>query len=267
MNPSSTSRACSAIRGGYDAGEPFQFYGAGIAERGPRRRRARRRAHALARACGVSVPTVRQSLAQAYGLEGDDLYALIQRLHHEVFESRRRQAGSTPATSPRASPSAWSPTRNWVDWPVWPLRSPWDSARCASAALGRDFSGKVGRSRAWASKAASLDAVLSAVTRPRGRSCRCTARSDSPWAFSPSPSPPHALRRGAAPRPRGRSSSPGTDPTTLDPHMHAENYTFAVVHNVFDHLVRRTVEDGQLAHEPGLASSWTSVNPTTWSSS
>jgi peptide/nickel transport system substrate-binding protein len=56
----------------------------------------------------------------------------------------------------------------------------------------------------------------------------------------------------------------GADPTTLDPHMHAENFTFAVVHNVFDHLVRRTVKDGQLAHEPGLAASWTSVNPTTW---
>ena len=56
----------------------------------------------------------------------------------------------------------------------------------------------------------------------------------------------------------------GADPTTLDPHMHAENFTFAVVHNVFDHLVRRSVKDGQLAHEPGLASSWTSVNPTTW---
>ena len=31
----------------------------------------------------------------------------------------------------------------------------------------------------------------------------------------------------------------GGDPSTLDPHMHAENFTFAVVHNVFDHLVRR----------------------------
>jgi peptide/nickel transport system substrate-binding protein len=56
----------------------------------------------------------------------------------------------------------------------------------------------------------------------------------------------------------------GADPTTLDPHMHAENFTFAVVHNVFDHLVRRAVKDGQLAHEPGLAASWSSVNPTTW---
>src|SRR5262245_48492291 len=56
----------------------------------------------------------------------------------------------------------------------------------------------------------------------------------------------------------------GADPTTLDPHMHAENFTFAVVHNVFDHLVRRTVKDGQLAHEPGVATSWASINPTTW---
>jgi len=56
----------------------------------------------------------------------------------------------------------------------------------------------------------------------------------------------------------------GGDPSTLDPHMHAENFTFAVVHNVFDHLVRRFVKNGQLAHEPGLATSWTSVNPTTW---
>jgi hypothetical protein len=56
----------------------------------------------------------------------------------------------------------------------------------------------------------------------------------------------------------------GGDPSTLDPHMHAENFTFAVVHNVFDHLVRRFVKQGQLAHEPGLATSWTNVNPTTW---
>jgi peptide/nickel transport system substrate-binding protein len=56
----------------------------------------------------------------------------------------------------------------------------------------------------------------------------------------------------------------GGDPSTLDPHMHAENFTFAVVHNVFDHLARRFVKNGQLAHEPGLATSWTNVNPTTW---
>jgi peptide/nickel transport system substrate-binding protein len=56
----------------------------------------------------------------------------------------------------------------------------------------------------------------------------------------------------------------GGDPSTMDPHMHAENFTFAVVHNVFDHLVRRSVKGGQLAHDPGLATSWANVNPTTW---
>ena len=56
----------------------------------------------------------------------------------------------------------------------------------------------------------------------------------------------------------------GGDPSTLDPHMHAENFTFAVVHNVFDHLVRRSVKSGQLVHDPGLATSWTNVNATTW---
>jgi peptide/nickel transport system substrate-binding protein len=56
----------------------------------------------------------------------------------------------------------------------------------------------------------------------------------------------------------------GADPTTLDPHMHAENYTFAIVHNLFDHLVQRSVKNGQLAHDPELATSWTIVNPTTW---
>jgi len=56
----------------------------------------------------------------------------------------------------------------------------------------------------------------------------------------------------------------GGDPSTLDPHMHAENFTFAVVHNIFDHLVLRSVKDGVLTHEPGLATSWAVVNPTTW---
>ena len=56
----------------------------------------------------------------------------------------------------------------------------------------------------------------------------------------------------------------GGDPSTLDPHMHAENFTFAVVHHIFDHLVRRFVKDGRLAHEPALATSWTALNPTAW---
>ncbi len=72
------------------------------------------------------------------------------------------------------------------------------------------------------------------------------------------PSPAHAAPDGQI------VIAQGADPTTLDPHMHAENYTFAVVHDIFDHLVRRFVKNGQLAHEPELAMSWTIVNPTTW---
>jgi opine dehydrogenase len=41
---------------------------------------------ALAHAFGVDVPTVRDWLARTYGLEGPELYPLIQRLHHEVFK-------------------------------------------------------------------------------------------------------------------------------------------------------------------------------------
>jgi peptide/nickel transport system substrate-binding protein len=56
----------------------------------------------------------------------------------------------------------------------------------------------------------------------------------------------------------------GGDPSTLDPHMHAENFTFAVVHHIYDHLVRRFVKAGKLTHEPGLATSWSTLDPTAW---
>lgn len=66
-------------------------------------------------------------------------------------------------------------------------------------------------------------------------------------------------------QPKGRIViAQGGDPSTLDPHMHAENYTFAVIRHVFDHLIRRFVKEGKLAHEPELATSWVALNPTTW---
>lgn len=66
-------------------------------------------------------------------------------------------------------------------------------------------------------------------------------------------------------QPKGRLViAQGGDPSTLDPHMHAENYTFAVIRHTFDHLIRRFVKDGKLAHEPELATSWTALNSTTW---
>ena len=73
--------------GRLDAGERFQFYGAGITPSVARVVEALDAERvALARAFGVEVPTVRGWLARTYGLEGPELYPLIQRLHHEIFK-------------------------------------------------------------------------------------------------------------------------------------------------------------------------------------
>lgn len=70
-----------------DAGERFQFYGAGITPSVARVVEALDAERvALARAFGVAVPTVRGWLARTYGLEGPALHPLIQRLHHEIFK-------------------------------------------------------------------------------------------------------------------------------------------------------------------------------------
>lgn len=70
-----------------DSGERFQFYGAGITPSVARVVEALDAERvAVARAFGVEVPTVRGWLARTYGLEGPDLYPLIQRLHQEIFK-------------------------------------------------------------------------------------------------------------------------------------------------------------------------------------
>jgi peptide/nickel transport system substrate-binding protein len=56
----------------------------------------------------------------------------------------------------------------------------------------------------------------------------------------------------------------GGEPTTLDPHMHAENYAFATIRQVYDHLISRVIKDGKLQHLPMLATSWEAINDTTW---
>lgn len=87
MNPILHVPGMLANQGRLDAGERFQFYGAGITRSVARvvdvldRERV-----SVARAFGEEVATVRGWLARTYGLEGDDLYALIQRLHHEIFK-------------------------------------------------------------------------------------------------------------------------------------------------------------------------------------
>jgi len=65
--------------------------------------------------------------------------------------------------------------------------------------------------------------------------------------------------------PRGKLVvAQGADPTTLDPHMHAEIPANVVLHNMFDFPVKRGFKDGKLVHEPMLATSWETTNDTTW---
>ena len=87
MNPVLHVPGMLGNQGRLDAGERFQFYGAGITPSVARVVEALDAERvALARAFGVDVPTVRGWLAQTYGLEGPELYPLIQRLHQEVFK-------------------------------------------------------------------------------------------------------------------------------------------------------------------------------------
>jgi opine dehydrogenase len=87
MNPILDVPGMLANQGRLDAGERFQFYGAGITPSVARVVEALDAERvALAHAFGVDVPTVRGWLARTYGLEGPELYPLIQRLHHEVFK-------------------------------------------------------------------------------------------------------------------------------------------------------------------------------------
>ncbi len=56
----------------------------------------------------------------------------------------------------------------------------------------------------------------------------------------------------------------GGDVTTLDPHMHAENYAFVILQHIYEKLFTRTIKDGKLFLEPVLAESYKLLNPTTW---
>ena len=87
MNPVLHVPGMLGNQGRLDAGERFQFYGAGITASVARVIEAvDGERMAVARAFNVNVLTMREWLAQTYGLEGDDLYALIQRLHADIFK-------------------------------------------------------------------------------------------------------------------------------------------------------------------------------------
>lgn len=65
--------------------------------------------------------------------------------------------------------------------------------------------------------------------------------------------------------PRGRVVvAMGGDPTTLDHQMHAEIHANVVDNNIYDYLVKRIFKDGKIQHEPMLATSWETINDTTW---
>jgi opine dehydrogenase len=87
MNPVLHVPGMLGNQGRLDAAERFQFYEAGITPSVARVVEALDAERvAVARAFGVEVPTVRGWLARTYGLEGSELYPLIQRLHHEIFK-------------------------------------------------------------------------------------------------------------------------------------------------------------------------------------
>ena len=165
MNPILHVPGMLANQGRLDAGEAFQFYGTGITESVARvvdtldRERL-----AVARAYGATVPSVRQWLADAYGLTGDDLYALIQRLHREVFKdspapSRLDARYVTEDVPYGLVPLAELGRAAGVATPI-----ALGLSHVASAALGRDF-WQEGRTLArMGLEGRSLDAIQEAVT-------------------------------------------------------------------------------------------------------
>jgi peptide/nickel transport system substrate-binding protein len=51
------------------------------------------------------------------------------------------------------------------------------------------------------------------------------------------------------------------DPTTMDPHARSDGFVTSFDMNIYEPLIRR---DRDLKLEPGLATEWTNINPTTW---
>ena len=170
MNPILHVPGMLGNQGRLDAGEPFQFYAAGITPSVARVVDALDGERvALARTFGVFVPTVRQWLAQAYGLEGDDLYALIQRLHHEVFKNSPAPGRLDARYVTEDVPFGLVPLSELGRLAGVATPIALGLSQVASAALGRDFF-RVGRTlQRMGLEGRSLDAIISAVTRTQGR--------------------------------------------------------------------------------------------------
>lgn len=170
MNPILHVPGMLANQGRLDAGEKFQYYGAGITPSVARVVDALDAERvAVARAFGVSVPSVREWLAQAYGLVGEDLYALIQRLHHEVFKDSPAPSRLDARYVTEDVPFGLVPLAELGRLASVPTPIALGLAHVASAALGRDFFAE-GRTLArMGLEGQTLAQVLTAVTHTPGR--------------------------------------------------------------------------------------------------
>jgi opine dehydrogenase len=140
MNPVLHVPGMLGNQGRLDAGERFQFYGAGITPSVARVVEALDAERvALARAFGVEVPTVRGWLARTYGLEGPELYPLIQRLHHEVFKDSPAPGSLDARYVTEDVPYGLVPIAELGRLAGVPTPVAHGLAVLASAALGRDF--------------------------------------------------------------------------------------------------------------------------------
>jgi opine dehydrogenase len=140
MNPILHVPGMLGNQGRLDAGERFQFYGTGITPSVARVVEALDAERvALARAFGVDVPTVRGWLARTYGLEGPELYPLIQRLHHEIFKDSPAPGALDARYVTEDVPYGLVPIAELGRLAGVPTPVAHALAVLASAALGRDF--------------------------------------------------------------------------------------------------------------------------------
>jgi opine dehydrogenase len=143
MNPVLHVPGMLGNQGRLDAGERFQFYGAGITPSVARVVAALDAERvALARAFGVDVPTVYGWLARTYGLEGPELYPLIQRLHAEVFKDSPAPAALDARYVTEDVPYGLVPLAELGRLAGVPTPVAHALTVLASAALGRDFAGE-----------------------------------------------------------------------------------------------------------------------------
>jgi opine dehydrogenase len=167
MNPVLHVPGMLGNQGRLDAGDRFQFYGAGITPSVARVVDALDGERmAVARAFGADVPTVREWLARTYGIDGEDLYEVIQRLHREVFKDSPAPSALDARYVTEDVPYGLVPLAELGRLAGVPTPVADALTTVASASLGRDFR-REGRTLARMGLAGlTLEAARAAVGRP-----------------------------------------------------------------------------------------------------